>query len=212
MPEARLTPDTTVAAVAELSLLPGVTDMVYIKSNSGIGGALIVAGQLVEGGHGVAGALGHIPIDHDGALCGCGQRGCLVTVAGPDVVLAAAGLGGLLNSAGLTTALDELTRRVAAGDPRAEAAWESAAGWIGRALQILTLTLDPQTIVLGGYWAQLVDSIERHFVSNHPGTAATQLWSNPRVLAGQLGADAALLGAVWSARDRLLADPLQITL
>jgi predicted NBD/HSP70 family sugar kinase len=211
LPDARLTPDSSAAALAELSLLPGVTDLLYLKSNSGIGGALIVDGQLVTGGHGVAGALGHLPIDHDGAPCGCGQRGCLVTVAGPDVVLEAAGLGELLQSAGLTAALEELTRRVAAGDQTATVAWEQAAIWVGRALQILTLTLDPQAIVLGGYWAELSDSIRRRFVSNHPVTEATQLWSNPRVLAGQLGEDAALLGAVWSARDRLLLDPLRIS-
>ncbi|WGW12448.1 ROK family protein [Saxibacter everestensis] len=211
-PTVRLSPDASVAALAEHSKLTGVRDMLYLKSNSGIGGALIVAGRLVEGAHGFAGALGHLPIDHDGALCLCGQHGCLVTVAGPDVVLAAAGLGENLERDGLTAALTELTRRIRAGEKRATAAWDDAAVWVARALQILTISFDPEVIVLGGYWADLVEPVRRAFVRNHPTIAGARLWTDPQVMPGQLGDDAALLGTVWIARDRLLEDPLNIAI
>ena len=141
--------------------------MIYLKSNSGIGGAIILNGTVVEGAHRLAGAFGHVPLVPDGEPCGCGQRGCLVTVAGPDAVLHAAGLGPLLAAGGLEAALDELTDRVLAGEPLALAAWDGAAGWIARALQILAMSIDPQAIVLGGYWARLADSVARAFC-RHP--------------------------------------------
>lgn len=207
---ARLISDAAVAALAEYSKLSGVRDMLYLKSNSGIGGAMIVDGRLVEGTHRLAGAFGHLPVDHNGAQCACGQRGCLVTVAGPDVVLAAAGLGRELEKNGLTSALAELTQRIANGDGRATAAWEHAAVWVARTLHILTMSLDPQVVMLGGYWAGLTGPVREAFAGNRPTIARTQPWAGPRVMSGQLGDDAALLGAVWGARDRLLQDPLQI--
>lgn len=213
MPDiARLSSDAPVAALAEYTKLTGVRDMLYLKSNSGIGGAMIVDGRLVEGAHGLAGAFGHLPVDHDGAQCPCGQRGCLVMVAGPDVVLAAAGLGAELETNGLTSALAELTRRISSDDERATAAWEDAALWVARTLHILTMSLDPQVVMLGGYWAGLTGPVRKAFASNRPIIAGTQPWDEPEIVPGQLGDDAALLGAVWAARDRLLQDPLRMNI
>ncbi|GAA1496400.1 ROK family transcriptional regulator [Paeniglutamicibacter kerguelensis] len=211
-PDAALLPDAPLAASAELVRLKDTLDMIYLKSNSGIGGAIILNGTVVEGAHRLAGAFGHVPLVPDGEPCGCGQRGCLVTVAGPDAVLHAAGLGPLLVAGGLEAALDELTDRVLAGEPLALAAWDGAAGWIARALQILAMSIDPQAIVLGGYWARLADSVARRFADIRPPTWPDAARMATVVVAGRLDGDAALLGAVWSARDRLLLDPLRISI
>lgn len=209
---ARLTSDVALAAKAELGLLVDVSDIIYIKSNSGIGGAIISAGAVIEGAHGLAGALGHLPLVPDGELCGCGQCGCLVTVAGPDALLASAGLGPLVASAGLTAGLAELSDRILAGEPIATAAWEGATEWISRALQILSISFDPQVIVLGGYWARLAESVAGRYKMDRPTALRDLTWGNPAIVGGQLGEDAALLGAVWEAREQLLRDPLKISL
>ncbi|MFJ6416206.1 ROK family protein [Paeniglutamicibacter sp. NPDC091659] len=204
-----LVSDAPVAAMAELVRLKDTLDLIYIKSNSGIGGAIILNGAVVEGAHRLAGAFGHMPIVPQGEPCGCGQRGCLVTVAGPDAVLHAAGLGPLLAARGLAVALDEFTDRVLAREPAALAAWDGAAGWIARALQILAMSFDPQAIVLGGFWARLADSVSEHFVGIRPVTWPDAAGEGTIVVAGRQDGDAALLGAIWSARDRLLLDPLR---
>ncbi|MGA7206024.1 MAG: ROK family protein [Specibacter sp.] len=209
---AQLLPDSTLAAQAELGLLEDGRDMIYLKSNSGIGGAIIIDGAVVEGSRKLAGALGHLPLVPHGEPCGCGQRGCLVTVAGPDTVLRAAGLGELLESRGLTDALAELTERIFAGEPRAVAAWREATCWIGKSLQILAMAVDPQVIVLGGYWAPLAESIGETFAQNRPLVVTEVPWADVAVVAGRLGEDAALFGAIWSSRDGLLLDPLQISI
>src|SRR6185312_9485717 len=59
---ARLEPDSVLAAQAELGLLQDTSDLIYMKSNSGIGGAIISGGSVLLGAHQVAGALGHLPL------------------------------------------------------------------------------------------------------------------------------------------------------
>ena len=211
-----LASDGWLAALAERSRLAGADggagELVYLKSNSGIGGALVSGGRVIEGAHGVGGALGHLAIVPDGVRCECGQVGCLVTVAGPDVLLERAGLSATVATDGLAAALDELSRRIADGEPLATAGWNDAVPWIARTLQILSLATDPEVIVIGGFWATHTESIERAFRANRPAIAGVDGAASgaPAVVAGRLGADAALLGAVWSARDRILADALRL--
>lgn len=211
---ATLRSDSPLAAVAELRALgaapAAIRDLVYLKSNSGIGGAFLIDGRIVDGARGMAGALGHLPIVPDGERCACGQRGCLVTVAGPDAVLTAAGMGEALERDGLGTTLDAFVARVQAGEIAAVEAWEAAASWIARALQILAGTLDPQAIVLGGYWVPLISTIDRCFRLDRPDVAGIDAETTPHILPGILGERAALLGASQLARERLLVDPLAL--
>ncbi|ANJ25571.1 ROK family transcriptional regulator [Agromyces aureus] len=208
-----LASDGWLAARAERSLLDDIDDLVYVKSNSGIGGAIITGGRIVEGAHGVGASLGHLALIPDGPSCECGQIGCLVTIAGPDALLERAGLTRLVGDRGLAAALDEFSRRLDAGEPAATAAWNDALPWIARALQVLSLATDPSSIVIGGFWAAHAGSIERAFRANRPAVAEAfgrPASAIPTVSAGRLGADAALLGAAWAARDRLLADPARL--
>ncbi|GAB3609664.1 ROK family protein [Humibacter ginsengiterrae] len=210
LPEARLVGDTTAAAREELAAHPGIRDLVYLKSNSGIGGALVVDGAVIVGSHGYAGALGHVAIDHDGALCVCGQRGCLVTVAGPDLLLERARLQHVLAEQGLTAALAEFVSRLKARDLEAAAAWTDAVPWIARTVRIVTMALDPQLVVIGGFWAepQLTETIADAFAEGDLLMGAGSVL--PAVVPSGLGDDAAVLGALRDARERLLEDPLAL--
>src|SRR3954449_963604 len=66
----------------------GVDDMAYVRLSAGIGVGLILGGRPYRGHTGIAGELGHVRVDADGAICRCGNRGCLETVAAPRVVAA----------------------------------------------------------------------------------------------------------------------------
>ncbi|WP_448808257.1 ROK family protein [Agromyces bauzanensis] len=205
----RLVADATVAAVAEHAAAGSPADLLYLKSDSGIGGALVARGELVTGRHGIAGAFGHLPIVADGAQCSCGQRGCLVTVAGPDAVLAAAGLDHLARTDGLAAALAEFVRRVGAGEPAAAAAWAGAADWIARTMQVLAMATDPDCIVLGGYWARMSDDLAQRFAANRPVVDGRTV-DGPVVVASAYGADAAIAGAERAMRLDALEDPLAL--
>ena len=59
----------------------GPRDVVYVMVSSGIGAGLVLDGRLYRGATGIAGELGHVRVRRDGAVCRCGNRGCLETVA-----------------------------------------------------------------------------------------------------------------------------------
>lgn len=65
----------------------GLDDFAMLEAGAGVGLGIISGGQLLTGHSGIAGEIGHIPVDPDGRACGCGGRGCLETVAG-DAALA----------------------------------------------------------------------------------------------------------------------------
>ncbi|SFR68469.1 Sugar kinase of the NBD/HSP70 family, may contain an N-terminal HTH domain [Agromyces sp. CF514] len=206
---ARLVADTAVAALAEHAAAGGPAELVYLKSDSGIGGAVITGGTPLDGTHRLAAALGHLPIVPGGVRCECGQHGCLVTVAGPDVLLEAAGLGDLARDEGLEAALDEFVRRIHAEEPAAAAAWRAGSIELARAIQIVVLTVDPALVVLGGYLARLADDVAERLAEIQPGIAGIAVLPPP-VVGSRLGRDAALIGAEQAAVARLLADPVAL--
>lgn len=93
----RLVHETTGTCLAEqiYGAAHGERDFVLIGTYEGFGLSAIVNGELLTGAHGFAGELGHVLLQPDGLLCGCGQRGCLETVSTDQSLLrlAAAKLG-----------------------------------------------------------------------------------------------------------------------
>lgn len=204
--------DASMAALAEREALaiPPHT-MVYLKSNTGIGGAAFVHGQLLRGATGFAFEPGHVIVDPGGARCGCGQRGCLVTVAGPQVVLADAELTDIVAQDGIRATLRELTRRWVDGDPAASRAVGHLIERLVPVLQNIQALVEPERIILGGYWAGLVPAL-REYLDSH----ARELgWSARSILttlhAASLGdggaARGALLGARWAACAAAVSRP-----
>ena len=81
--------DANLGALAEVALgaARGLTDVIYVMVSSGIGSGLILGGRLHRGATGFAGELGHVYVVEKGAVCRCGNRGCLETVASTDALL-----------------------------------------------------------------------------------------------------------------------------
>jgi predicted NBD/HSP70 family sugar kinase/biotin operon repressor len=169
----------------------GTSALVYVKISSGIGSGLVLGGRLYHGATGVAGELGHVQVQPDGALCRCGNRGCLETVAssGPLLALLRPVHGEELTSAGLLELL-------AAGDIGARRVVNDAGRAVGRVVADLCNHLNPGVVVVGGELsgagAPLFDGI-RESVDRHalPGAAAAV-----RILPAELGDRAEMLGAL----------------
>jgi glucokinase len=154
--------DVRTATLGELTFGRGrgVRDMLFFALGTGVGGGVVVDGNLRLGPLGAAGELGHQTILPDGPLCGCGNRGCLETLAsGP--ALAAEGVR--LVRSGLAPRLRELTegnadritpREMAAaadaGDETVRQAITRAAGYLGVGVANLVTALHPELVVLGG--------------------------------------------------------------
>jgi len=204
----RIVNDANAAAYAEFAELEpgeggGPTDMIYLKSDTGIGGGAVVDGRLLTGVNGIAFEPGHVVVVAGGEPCACGRRGCLVTVAGPEVVLRRAGMGDDRAEGGLPAALDELVRREAADDPAARAAVDDLLGWIAIAISNCIAILQPGVVVIGGYLAAYVDRLR-----TIAPFSTDALASDPGgVRAAVHGRFSALDGAVLLTRRALLADP-----
>lgn len=78
------------AALAEIS--PDLRSFVHVSGEIGIGGAIVVDGQLFRGTRGWSGEIGHVTVVADGPLCRCGARGCLEVYAGRDALASPEGL------------------------------------------------------------------------------------------------------------------------
>ena len=72
------------------SLKTPVNNMAYITVSTGVGGGLVLNGQLYKGSQHLAGHIGHTSIDINGPVCGCGQRGCVESIASGTAINRAA--------------------------------------------------------------------------------------------------------------------------
>ncbi len=147
----------------------GLGDVVMLTLGTGVGGAVVVDGTLLRGGHGIAAELGHMRVIPEGRTCGCGQRGCLeVYGSGRALQLEAAeiaadaefGIGAGLADAsrapgGLTGQV--ISRLVEEGDPGALEALRRIAVAVGTACGSFAAILDPERFVIGGGVSQLGD-------------------------------------------------------
>jgi predicted NBD/HSP70 family sugar kinase len=189
---AELVNDANAGALAEslYGAARGCGHMIYVRLSAGIGAGIVSDGQLLTGGNGLAGEIGHIQVEPAGRVCRCGARGCLETVASPVAVAEL-----LARSWNRPVDTDELLRLLGAGNPGAERVIEDVGDAIGTCIGATVNLLDPDLIVIGGELAAAGDtlfqalrrSIRRHVM---PRSA-----KNFRVVAGELGDRAAVLGA-----------------
>jgi glucokinase len=122
---------------------------------TGIGGAVVVAGELLAG-NGGAGDFGHAAIEVDGRRCVCGGTGCLEQYVSGRILAAAAERGAADNPelarrrAGRPLHAGDLQDAAVAGDPRAIAELDAAARAFAAGLRTVVAALDPTRIVLAG--------------------------------------------------------------
>jgi glucokinase len=185
--------DANVAALGEFyqGAGRGTRTMIYITWSTGVGGGLILDGELFSGAHGSAGELGHMVLDPEGPLDSCGQRGCVEAFCGGRA---------LADHAGVSAA--ELFRSAAAGNVEAAAVVRRAATYMGNALINLTNLFDPEVIVIGGgvtqSWRQVAPVMQQVL----RGSPFIKPARRPRLRRGSLGDRAGLVGAVEWARTR----------
>ena len=176
-------------------------DYIHVSAEVGIGAGLIVGGALFRGTHGLAGEFGHCLVEPDGALCGCGSRGCLEQYASIDAMLRASGAD--VRAPTAQALLAALTAR----RPGALAAAERAGRAVGAALVSAINLLDLDAVVLGGGYVPLSPWLlgpVRDALARGPGRLRG---AAPHVAVSTLGRYAPARGAAGAVVRRVLADP-----
>jgi predicted NBD/HSP70 family sugar kinase len=192
--------EATLAALGERHAT-GLRSFLYVSGEIGIGGGIVLDGELFGGSHGWAGEIGHVTIDPQGPDCHCGSRGCLEQYAGEEAIRAAAGLP---TGAAVLTDLVEGARREST--PVLDAL-DRAGTALGVALSGAVNLLDIATVVLGGHYAELIDWLRPALERELSRRVITARWSPVKVRASALGSDAALVGAARAVTQAILDDP-----
>ncbi len=186
----------------------GLGDYVSVFGDVGIGGAIVVNGDVFRGATGLAGELGHVVVDPAGGPCGCGGRGCLETVAGLTAISRRAGLAGAsAGGGGGRGPLADLRRALSERDPAALDAVGAAGSALGCALASVVDVVDPRAVLIGGSLSSLqpwLAEVVGAAVSAH---AMPRARPAPQLVWSRLGASAAVLGAAGLVVARALADP-----
>jgi glucokinase len=158
--------DGNVAALGEMRFGAGVgvLDMVYITLGSGVGGSIIIDGQVHYGRGRTSGEIGHMIVQKDGPLCGCGKHGCLEALASATAMVREARAA---IDAGQPTLIRELSesdpgklngeliaRAAQQGDEVALRIWREAGEAVAVAVASLKGLLGPEVLVIGGALAQ----------------------------------------------------------
>lgn len=152
----------------------GYSDVVMVTLGTGVGGAVILDGNIIPGSHGIGGELGHMTIKpEETAICGCGKHGCLEQYASATGVVRVA--KGLLERTGEDSDLrrnKELSAKAVfdaakAGDAVAKAAVEELGRMLGLALADVSCVIDPEIFVIGGGVSRagtmLLETVKRHY-------------------------------------------------
>jgi glucokinase len=202
--------DATAAAIGEhwLGSSKDVESSVFVTLGTGVGGGLILDGRVYRGVDGTAGEIGHICVEPDGMLCGCGSHGCVEQYASATAIVRIAGEllrqhpSPLLNQQLGFTSKDVYDAAVS-GDSVALDAFRIMGRYLGIALAGLVDVLNPELIVIGGGAAAGWDFFIEHVRSEVRARAFRDPALRVRLVRASLGESAGILGGARVALDSL---------
>jgi kanosamine 6-kinase len=189
--------DGNLAALAEAEAA-GCQNLAFLGIGTGVGGGIVLGGQLYSGPRGSAGEIGHLVIDRDGACCTCGRAGCLQAVASGSATLARAERErgrGLLHPAVFDAGLAD-------GAPWAVGAFLETANALAAAVVNLGELLQCAQVRIGGGFGSGVPGLVEA-VRGEVARLARSGQQPPMVLRAEHGADASLHGAILLARSAI---------
>ncbi len=199
--------DANLGAMAEHTrgVASGVSDLIYLYAEAGVGGGVITSGRMLEGVTGYGGEVGHMQLNPEGQPCRCGARGCWETEVGEDALVRRAGL-----APGGREIAEKVLREAARGVPRCRAAVDETARWLSVGMAGLVNSLNPEMLILGGMFEDLLD-LSRPTIDSalHQGIYDAE-HQRVQVVKPYFGADAILTGAAQLALRVILDDPAAV--
>lgn len=190
--------DVRAAAMAEVTsgAARGVREVLFVAIGTGLAGAMITSGRIVDGSAGLAGEIGHVPVFPEGEPCACGQRGCAEAYASAASV--SRRYGALTGRAPVPA--EVVVARAADGEEHARTVLGQAVTALTRMVLGVVLLADPQLIVLGGGMAGAGAALTLPLAEE---LQAALLWRQaPPVVVSSFAGEAGVRGAAllaWTA-------------
>jgi glucokinase len=195
--------------VAELKAKP--KNVVGIFVGTGIGGGLILNGELFSGSNHTAGEIGHMVVDINGPKCGCGNKGCIEALASRTAIFQQIKAGVKDGQKTILTEMlgddlsdlrsNDLRKAIRRGDKFVDRIVEGAAEYIGIATANLVNVLGPEVVVLGGGVIEaLADEMMSVIVETAKDYAMPGTMKDVDIIASKLGDNAGITGAAVLAK------------
>lgn len=179
----------------------GRSDALCMVVSTGVGGGLVLGGELHPGPSGNAGHIGHISVDLDGDDCPCGGRGCVERIAsGPNIARRAVENGWRPGPDGDASAA-AVAAAARAGDPVATASFERAARALAAGIAATATLVEVEIAVLGGGVAKAGEVLFAPLRRSLQEYATLSFVQGLQVAPAQMGTDAGLIGAAAACRS-----------
>jgi glucokinase len=205
--------DANVAALAEARLGEPYPNMVLITVGTGIGGGLVLDGQIYRGPTGLGAELGHIILNPDGPVCGCGNYGCFEAFASGTALNRMSREAADDDPNGLIARLGKedgevtghtVVRAVEMGDEVAKALFARLGRWLGVGIASLANIFEVDAIVVGGGLVETGDLLlaPARLAAREYAYAPTARGTAP-IVPATFGGDAGKIGAALLALDNV---------
>ncbi len=205
--------DANLGALAEhkLGAGRGCDNLIYLKLAHGVGAGYILKGEIYRGADGVAGEMGHFPIDPRGETCVCGLNGCLVTLIGAEGLEARTREllpeypDSLLKDKELT--LTNIENAALAEDRLALQLFQESAVYLSIAIAGWANLMNPDTVVLGGSMSRLGNLILQPIQDKVRECTLVKSVRNCDIRLSELGQQAGAIGAATLALEEVFDTP-----
>ncbi len=209
--------DANIAAIGEMwkGAGEGTKNLICVTLGTGVGGGIIVNGEIVRGANGAGGEIGHITsVPKDGSPCNCGKTGCLETVASATGIarLALEELASTNRISKLRDPYDThqtVTSKlvfdaVKEGDEIAKQVIDQVTFYLGLAIANLANGLNPEKIVIGGGVSKAGHALLTPLKEQFSQFAFPRVAQGAELVIATLGNDAGVVGGAWLAKEKLM--------
>ena len=186
----------------------GYNNLVALTLGTGVGGGVVIDGEVYHGSQNTAGELGHTVVEPDGRYCGCGNQGCLEAYAGAKNIVEriqekiATGRNTTLataTNAGTTLTPRMIAEAAQAGDELAIEIFAETGRYIGIALTSIAHILNPQIAIIGGGIAEAGEKLLFEPIRTELFKRAMDIPAQMEIVKAHLGNDAGIVGAAMLA-------------
>lgn len=188
--------DALAAAYGEYAMQPSQSNnLIYLGLGTGVGGGLILNGKPFQGQHGVAMEVGHIIVEPQGRLCGCGNQGCMEQYASASGVAIS-----YFKASNQQCSATEIARLAESGDIAAVEAYRLAGTSLAQALAHILKVIDVTDVVLGGGMSAGWQHMQQAFWQQLELDLIPALRGRVNVRISNVGDQAGMLGAAMLAK------------
>ncbi|MCP4145045.1 MAG: ROK family protein [bacterium] len=169
----------------------GHNNLAMLALGTGVGGALIIDGQLVTGSYNSAGEFGHMIIERGGLECACGNKGCLEAYTGSR---------GIVQRSNTELSVADLFKKAEAGDQEAIDLFRETGEYLAIGVGNLINIIDPDLVIIGGGVARAGDLIMKPCIQDVSKYVLASIKPEEVVVPAKLGINAAAIGVAVMAR------------